>query len=41
LTIMAGMDQFTYDEWSRAAFGYAGRIQSSSTLKEVYRRIFV
>ena len=41
LTIMAGMDQSTYDEWSRAAFGYAGKIQSSASLIEEYRRIFV
>lgn len=40
LTIMGGMDQSAYDEWSRAAFEYARKIQSSTSLIEEYRRIF-
>ncbi|HEY4062608.1 MAG TPA: glycosyltransferase family 4 protein [Puia sp.] len=40
LVSLASMDQAVYDEWSKAAFGYAQTIQQDSSLKKEYEDLF-
>jgi len=41
LRSLAAMDQVVYDEWSKAAFGYAQTIQQDNSLKNEYENLFV